>query len=190
MIWCDVKPEPNSDVIWHWALPKYSLDLYVEFRNQTNGLELPGGRSLLGALVYHGLDAMDAVEKDNMRQLAMRGDPYTSGESQGLLDYCESDVSALETLLMATLPKLDVPRVVYRGNFMKTVPILNTMGYPSTPRYWQSCVRIGNRSSLTSFSVWMPVTEFMKGAPSKLIVLPETPPRTVLCRHACRQRDQ
>lgn len=31
-----------------WSLPENVLDLYVEFRNQTNGFELPHGRGLLG----------------------------------------------------------------------------------------------------------------------------------------------
>jgi hypothetical protein len=113
-----------------WELPTYVLDLYVEFRNLTNGLELPSGRSLLGALVYHGLDGMDAVEKDYMRQLAMRGAPYTEEETRALLDYCESDVIALEKLLDAMLPKLDVPRAVHRGRFMKTAAHIERNGIP------------------------------------------------------------
>ena len=38
-----------------WQLPFNVLDLYVEFRNITNGLYLPCGRGLLGASLYHGL---------------------------------------------------------------------------------------------------------------------------------------
>lgn len=33
-----------------WPLPSRVLDLYVEFRNHTNGLETPAGRGLVGAL--------------------------------------------------------------------------------------------------------------------------------------------
>ena len=113
-----------------WELPTYVLDLYVEFRNLTNGLELPSGKSLLGALVYHGLDAMDAVEKDYMRQLAMRGAPYTEEESLALLDYCESDVVALDKLLNAMLPELDLARAVHRGRFMMTAAHIERNGIP------------------------------------------------------------
>ena len=35
------------------------------------------GNGLLGALAWHGLDAMDAAEKDSMRKLAMRGGPWS-----------------------------------------------------------------------------------------------------------------
>lgn len=82
-----------------WPLPANVLDLYVEFRNRTNGLTLPCGRSLLGALLYYGLPAIGADEKDEMRQLAIRGGPYTDLERQQLLDYCEGDVIALRRLL-------------------------------------------------------------------------------------------
>jgi len=45
-----------------WPLPERVLDLFVEFRNKTNGLNLPCGSGLLGALIWHGLDAMNGVE--------------------------------------------------------------------------------------------------------------------------------
>jgi len=56
-----------------WPLPANTLDLYVEFRNATNGLPTPSGRGLLGALAYYGLDHIAAVQKDAGRDLVMRG---------------------------------------------------------------------------------------------------------------------
>ena len=82
-----------------WPLPTHVLDLYAEFRNLTNGRSTPCGSSLLGALSYFGLDVMDAVEKEDMRDLAMRGGPYTQEERSALLNYCERDVEALFRLL-------------------------------------------------------------------------------------------
>jgi hypothetical protein len=32
--------------------------LFVEFRNRTNGLALPHGAGLLGAMAWYGLDAL------------------------------------------------------------------------------------------------------------------------------------
>ena len=55
--------EMSCHVSLGWTLPVHVLDLYAEFRNLTNGTEMTGGRSLLDALVYHGLDAMEAVER-------------------------------------------------------------------------------------------------------------------------------
>src|SRR4051812_26342911 len=78
-----------------WPLPCRILDLYVEFRNRANGLSPPHGFGLLGALAWHGLDFMDASEKKAMQELALRGGPYTAEERGALLNYCESDVSAL-----------------------------------------------------------------------------------------------
>src|SRR6516225_137857 len=46
-----------------WQIPEHVLDLYVEFRNRTNGLPTMAGTSLLGALTYFGLDGIGATEK-------------------------------------------------------------------------------------------------------------------------------
>jgi hypothetical protein len=81
-----------------WRLPVYVLDLYVEFRNRTNGLKLPCGSSLLSALAYFGIPGIDTENKEEMRALALRGGPYTDTERADLLAYCESDVDALEKL--------------------------------------------------------------------------------------------
>ncbi len=113
-----------------WPLPAYVLDLYAEFRNLTNGLDTPAGNGLLGALVYFGLDSMAAAEKESMRQLAMRGGPYTAEEREALLSYCESDVMALRKLLDVMLPKIDMPRAIHRGRFMKAVARMEHAGTP------------------------------------------------------------
>ena len=40
----------------NWPMPANVLDLFAEFRNATNGLTVPAGRGLLGALIYFGLE--------------------------------------------------------------------------------------------------------------------------------------
>ena len=100
-----------------WPAPARVLDLFVEFRAITNGLSTPSGAGLLGALVYHGLPAMDGAEKQSMRDLAIRGGPFTDDERQALLDYCAEDVHALERLLPRMLPRIDVPRALLRGRY-------------------------------------------------------------------------
>ena len=75
------------------------LDLYVEFKNLTNGLKLEHGAGLLGAMSYFGLDCISVAEKEEMRKLAMRDGPWTEVEQVALLDYCESDVIGLTGLL-------------------------------------------------------------------------------------------
>ena len=100
-----------------WPMPARILDLFAEFRCLTSGLAVPCGNGLLGAMAYHGLDGIESNEKTSMRELAMRGGPYTEAEKIALLDYCESDVVALAKLLPAMLPKIDLPRALLRGRY-------------------------------------------------------------------------
>jgi DNA polymerase I len=56
-----------------WPIPTRILDLYTEFRNATNGVTLPAGRCLLGALSHHGIASITADQKTEERNLVMRG---------------------------------------------------------------------------------------------------------------------
>jgi hypothetical protein len=56
-----------------WPVPERVLDLFTEFRNLTNGTTTVSGAGLLGALAYYGLDRIGTVEKDEMRDLVLRG---------------------------------------------------------------------------------------------------------------------
>ena len=47
-----------------WQMPARILDLFTEFRCQTNGLPTVAGRGLIGALTAYGLDSIGALEKD------------------------------------------------------------------------------------------------------------------------------
>jgi hypothetical protein len=113
-----------------WPLPDRVVDLFCEFRNSTNGLSTPRGNGLLGALTAHGLDSIEASEKDELRALAMRGGPYTADERVALLDYCQSDVDALARLLPVMLPTIDVDRALLRGRYMKAVAVMEHNGVP------------------------------------------------------------
>jgi DNA polymerase I len=112
-----------------WPLPVYVADLHAEFRNLTNGSQPPHGNSLLGALLTFGLPPGDAVQKDEMRQLAMRGAPFTAGEMRALISYCESDVRALN-LLWSAMESLLGEDALLRGEFIKAVAIMEWRGIP------------------------------------------------------------
>jgi hypothetical protein len=126
----------------NWPMPARILDLFAEFRCLTAGLPVPCGNGLLGALAYFGLDALDAAEKDSMRQLAMRGGPYTPAERFALLDYCQSDVDALARLLPAMLQKIVPPdfdgeakrkalgQALLRGRYMAAAARMEWNGVP------------------------------------------------------------
>lgn len=111
-----------------WEYPPYVLDLFTEFRNQTNGVG--GGNSLLHALQYFGIPSIEAREKDDMRALALRGGTYTDQERQNLLDYCESDVLALEQLLPRMMGGQSLVHALHRGEYMKAVAGMEHHGIP------------------------------------------------------------
>src|SRR6266404_5874046 len=113
-----------------WPMPERILDLFTEFRDRTNGLTTPAGAGLLGALTYFAIDGIGADEKDEMRSLALRGGPWTAQEREALLDYCEGDVVALERLLPAMLPRIDLPRALLRGRYMAAAAAMEHAGVP------------------------------------------------------------
>ena len=114
-----------------WPMPERILDLFVEFRNLTNGLPTPAGAKLLGALTYFGLDAAGAIEKKEMQETigsdAWRG-RFTPEE---ILDYCGGDVDALVRLLSAMLPRIDLPRALLRGRSMAAAAAMEHYGTPT-----------------------------------------------------------
>jgi len=113
-----------------WPFPTYVLDLFTEFRNLTNGRTLPSGAGLLGAMVYFGLPAITAENKNEMRELALRGGPWSAEEQKVLLEYCETDVDALKSLLPKMEPHIDLPRALLRGRYMKAAAKIEHTGIP------------------------------------------------------------
>lgn len=78
-----------------WRTPERVLDLFTEFRAETNGLWVPHGNGLLGALNYFGLPAMGAEEKADMRDLILSGGPWDADDREAILDYCQGDVEVV-----------------------------------------------------------------------------------------------
>ena len=117
-----------------WPMPANIIDLYAEFRVETNGRSLPMGNGLLGALDYYNQPAIDTLEKDAMRALVMRGGPYTEKEQHDILDYCESDVTGTARLWQEMVPVLDSsPRLdhaLLRGRYTKAVARMEDAGVP------------------------------------------------------------
>jgi hypothetical protein len=113
-----------------WRLPSRCLDLYAEFRNATSGLPVPSGSGLLGALLYHGLEAMGGAEKEAYRDLAIRGGPFTDRERDDLLRYCAADVDATARLLEAMAPRIDLSRALLRGRYTQAVARMERRGIP------------------------------------------------------------
>lgn len=113
-----------------WPLPERILDLFVEFRNRTNGIPPLCGNGLLGALAHFGLDGIGATEKEEMRDLVLRGAPWSPGERKSILEYCEGDVDSLARLLPAMLAGIDMPRALLRGRYMAAAARIEHHGIP------------------------------------------------------------
>jgi hypothetical protein len=113
-----------------WPKPANILDLFVEFRDRTNGVATPAGSGLMGALTYFGLDAIAAQEKDRLRLLILLGGPWSDNERQEILEYCETDITALEHLLRVMFPRIDLPRALLRGRYMAAAAAMEFTGVP------------------------------------------------------------
>jgi DNA polymerase I len=104
-----------------WPMPDNIVDLYAEHRCATNGLPVPCGNGLLGALALHGLAHIEAGEKEAMRRLIVEQTSWSDAERTAILDYCQTDVDALAALLPHVAPDLDLPRALLRGRYMAAV---------------------------------------------------------------------
>jgi DNA polymerase I len=113
-----------------WPMPPRILDLFVEFRNLTNGLSTPAGASLLGALAYFGIDATGAAEKKEMQEAIGSGTWQGRFTPEAILDYCQQDVDALARLLPLMLPRIDLPRALLRGRYMAAAAAMEHNGVP------------------------------------------------------------
>jgi hypothetical protein len=67
-----------------WSRPERVLDLFVEFRNHTNGLPTPAGSSLLGALA-HGITRGAEFEERFGPRFVIRGMPPRGRRPPGCL---------------------------------------------------------------------------------------------------------
>lgn len=118
----------------NWELPAHVLDLFVEFRCHTNGLTdtrgVPLETSTIAALAYFGLDSMSVTPKQSMRDLILRGHPYSEAEQRDIQDYCAKDVEALKDLLPVMLASIDVPYALFRGRYTKAVAKMEASGIP------------------------------------------------------------
>ena len=113
-----------------WGEPARILDMFIEFRAHTNGLGAPAGNGLVGALIYFGLDTIGAQTKNTMRDLVLRGGPWSETERADILQYCASDVDALERLLPAMMPHIDLPRALLRGRYTAAAAAIEHHGTP------------------------------------------------------------
>jgi len=126
---------------FRWERPANVIDLYAEFRVETNGLDLTAGRGLLGALLFYGLPCIGGEEKQAMRELILSGGPWSAEERAGILDYCQSDVDALCRLLPAMVGSITtddrrLEQALFRGRYMDAVAAMEWRGVPIDGALW------------------------------------------------------
>ena len=127
--------EVQSMLAMGWGLDVSIIDLFAEFRCQTNGNPNVGRKSLVSALQFNGLDHLIPEEKDSMRDLILSSGPWSKGQRSAILAYCEQDVVALGPLLNAMLKRvpwsgLQLNQVLLRGRYMKAVGAMQHRGIP------------------------------------------------------------
>jgi hypothetical protein len=119
-----------------WNPPANIIDLYAEFCREVSGLPGIGRKNLLCAMQYFGLPCMSVSAKREMRDLALRGGPYTEAEKRALLNYCAEDVSGTAALFKAMVPDIDLPTAVLRGRYTIAVARIEAAGVPVDTETW------------------------------------------------------
>ncbi len=113
-----------------WSLPWNVLDFYTEFRWLKNGVMWYAKSGLVDALDAFGIPSIGHDEKEEMRDLVMSGGPWDIEERAAILDYCLSDVEALEKLFPVIVPRLDLKRALFRGQYMVASARMEYFGIP------------------------------------------------------------
>ena len=127
--------EMQSMLALGWDVDVSVIDLFAEFRCQTNGNPNVGRESLINALQFYGLDHLIPKEKDSMRDLILSGGPWSKAQRSAILDYCQQDVVALGPLFDAMLNRapwseLQLNHALLRGRYMTAVGAMQNRGIP------------------------------------------------------------
>lgn len=135
-----------------WELPSRILDLYCEFKNQTNATGVkqrkktkakgtwlrPFGSGLLGAGATYGvMEGVAKSEKDCWRDLVIEGGPPMVKNRAGIRAYCDGDVQVTAGLLPGLLsdmfrirPELALGQALLRGRYMAAAARMERTGIP------------------------------------------------------------
>jgi len=115
-----------------WHLPAKVIDLSPLFRCVVNGRIVPQGKGLLGALAYYGIPAVEAIYKEKIRQLIMRGGPFTPEEKEEIQRYMMTDVDPLPELLSRLMeePEFDLGTALHWGEFAAVSALMEHRGIP------------------------------------------------------------
>ena len=127
--------EIQSMLALDWSTNVSVIDLFAEFRCETNGNPNIIRKRLVDALSHYHLEHFIPEEKEAMRSLILSGGPWTKDQQEDILHYCEQDVLALAPLLNAILEHqnwsdLRLNHALLRGRYMKAVGSMQHRGIP------------------------------------------------------------
>lgn len=112
-----------------------------EAKNSRNSDEELSPLSLLGVCAIHGIATRDQAHKDEMRDLILRGGPWSPAEEGMILNYCAEDVYDTAALLAAFWPKIQdayycrdridgLKAALHRGRTMQGFAWMRHVGIP------------------------------------------------------------
>jgi DNA polymerase-1 len=127
-----------------WPLPTRVIDTMVEVARVRNGgvvrqlddEDSVYEPSLLRSLVYFGIPARSAGEKDEMIALVLRGGPYTLREIEDIQAYCATDGDDAAKLIVALFYASDLAdsqrflQAVWRGRCVTALTVVQMTGTP------------------------------------------------------------
>lgn len=125
-----------------WKFPSNVIDFMAEFLNLSNGYRPENGKyNILVAQNAFSLGALSDDEKSSWRTLIMddQNHPelssYSPEQREGILDYCHSDVDALEKLFpkIISCPEFDVRFALNRGRYMSALTLIEANGISVDP---------------------------------------------------------
>lgn len=127
-----------------WPSPGGWIDTYVEERVRTAGERPEEGFGLLACCLRHGLQCISSDEKSVMRDLVLRGGPYSATHKQEILEYCESDVRETVSLFRKLLPSMNIAQAVVRGDSMAAFAAIGARGLPVDVERFTAIQQLGN----------------------------------------------
>ena len=118
-----------------WRYPESLIDLYAECRGKWNGTLL-GGTGLIDVAKRLGVIAPGVEHKADMRDLALRGRPYSQEEKKSLLAYCGEDVAATAGVFSQLIdagwfkPLNRLGQALSRGRYVSALADVERFGVP------------------------------------------------------------
>jgi len=118
-----------------WKFPVHLLDTYLEFKCLVNGFIQR--ISLLNVLNYLGLDSIESSEKNELRDLILSRGPWSERNKLDILDYCASDVTALNKILAKIIERINLPQALFRGETQKSSSEIECKGIPVNKKQFE-----------------------------------------------------